>query len=119
MSQPQDTSVEINRPLVGILAIACFVGAGVVWGFDLEQDQTLWMAGFIRVGLLMSAFWLALPSKGRPAAWANVSPWTFAGLIVALFAMTRYPKMALGMIAVLVVLHFFIRPRVRERRTIR
>ena len=119
MSQAQDPSVEINRPLVGILAIACFVGAGVVWGFELENEQNLWVAGFIRVGLLMSAFWLALPSKGRAAAWANVSPWTFAGLIAALFAMTRYPKMAMGMIIVLVVLHFFIRPRIRQRRSIK
>lgn len=108
-------TIEINRPLVGILAFACFIGAAVVWGFDLEQDK-LWRAGFIRVGMLMSAFFIALPKKGRAAAWANVSPWTFAGLILAVFAIARFPKVAISMLIVLAVIHFVFRPRQRHSR---
>lgn len=115
----QEPTVEINRPLTGFLALVCLTGAAVVWGFGLEEGQSpLWTAGFMRVGLLMSAFWLALPTQDRPAAWANVSRTTFIGLIVSLFAMFRFPKVAFGMIAVLGAMHFFVRPRVKKRRSI-
>lgn len=115
----QESTIEINRPLTGVLAIACLTGAGVVWGFGLEEDQSpIWTAGFMRVGLLMSAFWLALPTRDRPAAWANVSRTTFIGLIFSLIAMFRFPKVAFGMIAVLAAMHIFVRPRVKRRRSI-
>lgn len=103
--------IEINRPLVGILTICCFLGAAAV--SVLRPQEDLWIAGFIRVGLLMGALWLALPTRSRPAAWANVSPATFVGLIVAILLLPRYPRLILPAMAILLVLHVVLKPRKR------
>jgi len=105
--------VEINRTLVGLVTIACFVAAAAIWVFDLEQEH-LWLSGFIRVGLLMGALWLALPSGRRPAAWAHVSPATIPLLLVAIVILIRVPfRIAVLVLVVLVVAALVLRPRGR------
>jgi len=73
------------------------------------------LGGFVRVALLMSAFWLALPSGQREAAWANVSPTTFVGLLVAVVLLPRFPRAVLGMAVVLVPIWVVLRPRKKRR----
>lgn len=103
--------IEISRPMVGFLTIACFVAAPVVhWQWPAEE---LWFAGFIRVGLLMGALWLALPTRTRPAAWANVSPATFVGLIVAVILLPRYPRLIVPGVGILLACHLFLKPKSR------
>ena len=109
-------SVPINRPLVGIITVACFVAAGVIWQFRLDAENQMWLAGFVRVGLLMGAFWLALPSKGRTAAWANVSPWTLAGILLAIFTVVRFPRTIVPLVLSLGLIGIFLRPKQRARR---
>ena len=111
-----ETKVEINRTLVGIITIGCFVSAFVVWYWDLDDQNQLWLAGFVRVGLLMSAFWLALPTRWRKAAWANVSPTTFIVLLLAIFLTPRWPRLMIPLILVLVVIGFVLRPRQNRSR---
>jgi len=81
----------VNRTVVGLVTLVCLGTALAIWWFapqDNNQDDKKWVflqAAFVRVGCVMAAFWLALPTRSRKAAWANVSPTTFAGILLALF----------------------------------
>lgn len=109
----EPTKVAINRPLVGIISLVCLA----LWIFlyvrdpNAEGDMLVWQGGFMRSGLLMGAFWFALPSKNREAAWANVSPWTLVGMIGGLLAFARFPKAGGAMLVAGAIIGFFLRPR--------
>lgn len=96
------TKVEVNRPLVGVIAAACLVMAGVLW--QMPDSNEMWVAGLMRAGLMTGAFWLALPTKDRPAAWANVSPRTLIGIVGGIIAVAARPKLVLMYSPVLIVL---------------
>jgi len=105
--------IEINRPLVGVLTIICYLVAAYIW--LRYPNEEFWLGGFVRVALLMSAFWLALPSGNREAAWANVSPSTFVAILVAVLMVPRYPRAIFGMAVVLLPIWYFLRPRKKQR----
>ena len=108
--------ITINRTLVGVLALVCLGTALAIWiGVPAGQNTWMWVGAFTRVGVVMSAFWLALPSRHREAAWANVSPLTFAGIVVAVIALASRPRVALPILAVVAVLWFVLRPRPKQR----
>jgi len=111
-----DEKITVNRPLVGIIALTCLGTA--LYLFVSESEQPMWLAAFVRVGLVMSALWLALPSKNREAAWARMSPKTFAGVSIALFALVARPqimKFMLPLLLVIGVLCYVLRPRGKQR----
>ena len=90
MKEMSNRNIPVNRFLVGILALGCFGAAGGIWiAYPSDETWILWVGGFTRVGLLMSAFWLALPSSHRQAAWANISKGTLIGIVVALIVTAR------------------------------
>ncbi|MDA0807029.1 MAG: hypothetical protein O2983_00500 [Planctomycetota bacterium] len=99
---PDPAKVEVNRPLVGVIAAACLVMAGVLW--RMPDSNEMWVAGLMRAGLMTGAFWLALPTKDRPAAWANVSPRTLIGVVGGIIAVAARPKLVLMYSPVLIVL---------------
>ena len=112
-----DEKIQINRPLVGLITVGCFIAAGLIWHFRLDDRNGMWLGGFVRVGILMSTFWLALPTKTRPAAWARVSPWTFFGIILAAFLSTRIKlPVLIPLIAVIVAASFVLKPRAQRPR---
>lgn len=109
--------IDISRPLVGALALICltaWIGIWLTWPND--EDWKLWQAGFMRVGLVMSAFWLALPGKNRPAAWTSVSPKTLIGLLLAIVGIVLRPRLMIPLLLVLAVVGYFLRPRERGPR---
>ncbi|NQV28444.1 MAG: hypothetical protein HQ518_29170 [Rhodopirellula sp.] len=105
-SQPEQnrdsTKIEVNRPLVAVIAFSCFVVAAVLW--QMPDANDMWVAGFMRAGLMTGAIWLALPTKKRAAAWANVSPWTLFGVVGGVIAAAARPKVLLAMIPILISL---------------
>lgn len=103
-----DHRVPVNRLLVGLIALAC-LGAAAVIGL-VDTWENLWCAAFVRVGLLMGAFWLALPTKHREAAWANLSPYTLLTALLAVFVVARW-KSALPIVVAVGVLALILRPR--------
>jgi len=114
----QDTAkVTVSRPMVGIISLSCLTG----WGYFLirfpnaEGDLLLWQGSLLRVGLLMGAFWFALPTKNREAAWARVSPRTFVGMIAAVIGIVARPRIFVPLLCVLAVFVFFLRPRPKRR----
>ena len=114
-----DGKITINRTLVGVLAIGCLTAAAAIWIFapttEGEDNWDMWKGAFTRVGLLMSAFWLALPTSGREAAWANVTPMTFIGILLAIAGIAARPKVVVPVLIVLTVLGFVLRPRPKKR----
>ncbi|MEO1996307.1 MAG: hypothetical protein ABGZ17_13645 [Planctomycetaceae bacterium] len=105
--------IAINRPLVGMLTVICYLAAAYLWLFQPNED--FWLGGFVRVALLMSAFWLALPSNNREAAWANVSPSTFVALLITALLLPRYPRAIFGMAVVLLPIWYVLKPRKKRR----
>jgi hypothetical protein len=99
-----------RRIYVGLLAIVALIGyvaLGFYPGHDLVQGA------FGRVGLVMGAFWLALPTKTRPAAWKGMmSSWTVPGLIIS--ALLIRLKFMFPVVAIIVVIACFARPRNRK-----
>lgn len=116
-SAREPITVQINRPLVGLISLVCLG----LWIFlymrdpNAEGDLLIWQGGFMRSGLLMGAFWFALPSKNRDAAWANVSPWTLVGMIGALITFARFPKAGAMLLLGGAVLGWVLRPRKGRR----
>ena len=95
----------------------CLVSAGTIFVFyGEEKSWQMWQAAFTRIGLVMTAIWFALPTRNRPAAWANVSMSTFVGLLFVVLALAlprfRYllPIMIVAGIAAAV-----FRPREKKR----
>ncbi len=116
-----DGKITINRPLVGLIALACLgLSLGLWFKGSVEPDDDMVMGGgagaaFFRVGLLMSALWLALPGKGREAAWAKVTPGTFVGLLLAVYAVVRLKWMAIPILAAFGLLALILKPRTKYR----
>lgn len=110
----------INRTLVGLIALICLGGALGLWIFA-PRDDSQWrmvLAACVRVGCLMTAFWLALPSRHRQAAWANFSQSTFIGILLAIVAVAAKPKVVILLIPILIVITIigvFLRPREKKR----
>jgi hypothetical protein len=116
-----DGKVTLNRPLVGIIALACLgAAAGLFFSGSTTGERSLVMGGgaaaaFFRVGLLMGALWLALPPKGQEAPWATVTPGTFVGLLLAIFAVVRMKWLAIPLLALFAIMALIIRPRTKYR----
>lgn len=110
------TKIEVNRPLVGVIALVCLLTAIVLW--QIPDSNDMWVAGFMRAGLMTGAVWLALPTKNRKAAWANVSPVALFGGIGAIILAAARPKVLLALVPLLIALAIigkFLRRRPGER----
>lgn len=111
-STPQ--KIPVNRTLVGVIAFVCLAAAAGLWiVHGNDENWSMWKAGFTRAGLLMTAFWFALPSKKRNAAWTGVTPRTLLGLVLAGAAIVARPRVFLPVFAVFGVIAFLLRPRHR------
>jgi hypothetical protein len=107
--------VTVNRTLAGVLAIALLIGGGLIWVFDSWENPLC--GAMVRVGLLTGAFWLALPTKDREAAWAHVSPWVAGSVGVALVLVVWRPRVFLLPAVILGGLVLLLRPRGKKRPT--
>ena len=105
-----DELLRKKRISVGLIALACLAGAIVLIWFPEREGLR---SALVRVGTLMAAFWLVLPSKGRPAAWTKLSSnWMIASGVVAAIAMPRARAM-FPVIAIIIGIALFARPRKR------
>lgn len=117
MNSPE---VPVNRTLVGLLAIVCAALGVVTWGLSGDEGASMWPGAFIRSSLILGAFWLALPTPKREAAWARVSIWKVVGVTAAIVVIARsrvplkilVPALIVGCVALMI-----LRPRSRTRPT--
>lgn len=102
-------SVAVNRTLAGVLSIACIAaGAGLCAARGFEDPLG---AGFIRIGVVLGALWCAMPTQSREAAWARVSPWAVAGIVLAAVIFVRHLRVLLPLAIVVAVAGYVLRPR--------
>ncbi len=102
-----ESEMRRKRALVGLLSIGCTVAAVIQLTIDFSSALG---AAFLRVGLLLGAFWLVLPARDRPAAWARVSPWT-VGLVVVLALVLQRARFFLPVFVVGALIGWIVRPR--------
>ena len=102
----------MQRTLVGISAIVLFAAAGLMsWqGIGPREGAAI----CTRVGFVMSALWLAMPSSGRAINW-----WLVLGAVALMVGFARLPRaIKLIMVGVLpfVAAWWWIRTRSRRDR---
>lgn len=103
--------LTINRALVGVISMVLLAAAAIL---SLMDTQELWAGACLKVGLVMGAFWLALPSFTRNPELGRVSLATLLGaLAVALIiGRTRVPlKIVLPTLAAFVFAVRILGPR--------
>jgi uncharacterized protein (DUF983 family) len=105
------SSVPVNRLLVGALAVGLSV-AGLVIAFADSFDNP-YAGGLLRTGVLLGALWLALPTRTREAAWANISIWTLFGFVLLVVVLVRQPKLFVVLVGLMVAGAVLIRPKRR------
>jgi hypothetical protein len=108
--------VPVNRTLTGFLTIVCLVSGIGMLLYMPEREAVA--AALIRVGLLLGAFWLALPTKTREAAWANVSPVALIGVLAGAVAIAVRPALfryLLPLAFALLVVGYVLKPREKRR----
>lgn len=86
MNLPDEEFVKKRRQ-VGLLAAVC-LGAALT-AFFMGELQNAWAAACLRIGLVLGALWTALPTRKRPAAWANISRSQLIFLIIAAILLPR------------------------------
>lgn len=99
-----------KRAYVGCLSIGSTVIALIILMDDFASGVG---AALLRVGLILGAFWLALPTRDRPAAWARVSPWS-VGLLVAFALLLPRVKPVIPVLIIGVLIGWIVRPRNRN-----
>lgn len=103
------TPRPVNHILVGVLALGCLLGGLGVLALQSLDSQL--GASLLRTGVLLGTLWLALPTRRRPAAWANLSVWTVVGLVGLCLLAGRHKYVFLGGLALMAVMAIFLRPR--------
>lgn len=101
-----------------MLALTCLVVSSGLALAQLGDQADKWQGAFMRVGVLLSAIWVALPSRENDPAWANVSIWNLLGGLLALLlvARLRIPlKLILPAAIVATVAILILRPRRKTR----
>ena len=106
-----DDELRKKRGFVGLFAVVCIAGAG---GLEFVSASDGFQAALLRVGLLLGAFWLAFPTKNRPAAWANVS-WLTVGVLVMLAVLIPRFRYALPVLLIGTAIGWLVRPRRRNK----
>lgn len=113
-------NVPVNRTAVGVIALGCLLLAALLFAVTYSTpDQgglVFLQGGLARVGILMGAIWLALPSRGQDAAWANLSPRMLVGILLAALLTARVRLQVLIPAALAVgALVLVLRPRPKHR----
>jgi len=104
----------VNKILVGAIALGCLAIAAGLWAID--SDQAGLLAAFWRIGLVMTALWLALPKKGEAFAWERAIP-VVVGVIAILGFAKRAPLIIIPIAIVVAIAAVFIRPKPKRRHT--
>jgi hypothetical protein len=111
----EKSKTTINRPLVGVLAIGLFTASLVLmlWPGTLPGPAGATMgAATAKVGILMAALWLALPSGNRPAAWAKLRLTSAAPLVLVGLALFRIPfRILIPLVGIVLLAGIVLRPR--------
>ena len=109
-------SLTVNRALVGGIAIVMLGGAGILW--FAAGSQNIWTGACLKVGLVMAAFWLALPAFPKHGNWGQVS-WSavvgFMALALVLTGKRVDLRIVIPMLVGVVITVLVLRPKSKTR----
>jgi len=108
-----ERSISVNRTFVGVTAAICLCAGLAI--LVVDSPENMWAAALIRVGLVTGALWIALPTRHREAAWANVSPHLLLAVLLGALVFVSRPRIFLTLLIPLTIIGFFLRPRGRPR----
>jgi hypothetical protein len=115
----QQSKMTVSRSLVGSLAIGLFGIALIlsVWPNLLSGAAgTLVGGAAARVGMVLAAYWLALPTRNRPAAWANVGLASALPLFLVALALFRIPfRILIPLAGFVLLVGVILRPKPAQR----
>lgn len=112
MATISEQELRRKRAIVGLLALTGLIGGT---GLLISGKSDGLASALLRIGLLLGAFWLALPAKDRPAAWARVSPWSLAVIVLTALALPRL-RFFVPVLAAALAIGWLVRPRPRNGR---
>jgi hypothetical protein len=109
--------VTLNRWLVGTAAVGCFIASASI--ALAAPRETFWWGGLLRAGIVLVALWFCLPTRNRPAAWADVSPLGAAILLGTLLIAIVRPRVGLPLLIVVLFVQWLFslrhKPPVKRR----
>lgn len=110
---------KVSRPLVGFIALAMLAGGAaltITAGSGDDSQNDLWRGACVRVGLVMGAFWLALPTIQQGNRFARVLAIGGVGIVLLSVFLKKVPirYLIIGGIAVM-GLSLILRPRPKRR----
>ena len=106
--------VTVSRTMVGVIGLVLLAVAAILTVVDAEGKQEMWAGACLKVGMVMAAFWLALPSITRHEDLGTASLWTLLGVLAAALIVARtkiHPRIILSVLGVAVILLRVLRPR--------
>ena len=108
MSQPE----PINKPLVGVIGLVCLCASAVC--FIWFPDQTSAQSATLRIGVVMTALFLALPKSGEHVRWERLAPIIIASVVIIGLA-KKMTLVILPMLVVIGILLTLFRPKSKPR----
>lgn len=110
---PAEAELIRKRHTVGIIAILSSSIGLIAW---LMEGSASAIAGpCVRIGIVLAALWLALPTRTRPAAWARIRPWHLVCLILFLIFLPRL-KAVIPILIIGIVIGWLLRRLTSNRR---
>ena len=108
--------LAVRKLIVGLISLGCLVTAAALWIFAEDPEKNPATAVTMRLGIMLGALWLALPSRGDSVAWGKALPAILAVIMVlAMIRNWRILVYAIPLAIVVAILAAFIRPRSKPR----
>ncbi len=108
--------LAIRKLIVGILALGCLITAAGLFVFTADGRGNPATAVSMRLGIMLGALWLALPSSGENIGWEKAMPALIAVMVVLAFARNlKFLIYAIPIALAVGIIAAFIRPKSRRR----
>src|SRR5712672_287104 len=108
--------LAIRKLIVGIISLTCLVTAVGLFVFRPDGMGNPATAVAMRLGMMLGALWLALPSQGDNIGWQKAMPIILAVIVVLAFVRNWKVLVYVVPIAIIVgIVAAFIRPRSNRR----
>ncbi|MCA8988124.1 MAG: hypothetical protein KDA78_10805 [Planctomycetaceae bacterium] len=108
-----DTSeLTAKRGIIGFLSLLCFTAFGLMLLYDSSKIAVL--GAFMRVGIMLGAFWLAIPLLVRYPRMLKYLPWYVLGGALLIVVFIKQIWMLIPLFIALALLSMFAGPRTRH-----
>lgn len=105
-----------KKLLVGLISVGCLLTAAICCYYTEWTNPIVSVT--TRLGVMLGALWLALPSQGESIAWQKGLPVVLAVIVVLAFIKRGGGRLLLYVVPIAIVVGLaaaFIRPRPKRR----